>query len=357
MNLQKVNFYKMHINFLAFILFTSSLFSQINIKAVGDIMLGSVTPKIVLPPDSGKVFVKEIGDYLKDADIVFGNFEGTFILKNFLPKKCSEQARKMERCYEFGMPEYLSPILNRLHFNVLNLDNNHSNDYGWKGYNFTQNKLKDLNIYFTAKKKPLNISFKNKKIIIVPFGFSETSYLISNIKKAKNIISKLNTKNNIIIVSFHGGAEGKKALHVTNSTEIMYGENRGNVKEFAHSVIDAGADLVLGSGPHVLRALELYKKHLIAYSLGNFLTYGNMNIKGVSGIAGILEIKINDDNGDFLSGYFISTKQIGNGYPVIDKSKKGLKLLKELTKTDFPKTKLFIKSSGLIIKKPPSGGL
>ena len=353
----KRTYYQFYFAFIIFLLAPFSSFPQITIKAVGDIMLGSVTPKTVLPADSGHIFVNEIGSYLKGADIVFGNFEGTFILDSFKPKKCSEPARTMERCFEFGMPEYLSPILSKLHFNVLNLDNNHSNDYGWKGYNFTQNKLKELDINFAAKKKPLNLSIKNKKIIIVPFGFSETSFLISNIKKAKNIITKLKRKDNIVIVSFHGGAEGKKALHVPKSTEIMYGENRGDVKEFAHSVINAGADLVLGHGPHVLRSLELYKDHLIAYSLGNFLTYGNMNISGVSGIAGILEINLDENNGEFLSGNFISIKQIGKGYPVIDKSKKGLKLLKELMKTDFPKTNLVIKSSGLIIKKPPSGGL
>ena len=357
MNTDKFLFTKLHPIFFLLFLITSFSNAQISIKAVGDIMLGSVTPKTVLPADSGKIFVKEISKYLKDADIVFGNFEGTFILDHFKPKKCSESSRATERCFEFGMPDYLSTIISKLHFNVLNLDNNHSNDYGWKGYNFTQNKLKELNIYFAAKKKPVHISIKGKKVIIIPFGFSETSFLISNIIKAKQIVSKLKTNNNIIIVSFHGGAEGKNALHVPDSTEIMYGENRGNVKEFAHSVIDAGADLVLGHGPHILRALELYKDRLIAYSLGNFLTYGNMNIKGVSGIAGILEIKLDEKNGKFQSGYFISTKQISKGYPVIDESKEAIKLLKELTETDFPKTNLVIKSSGLIIKKPPSGGL
>ena len=186
---------------------------------------------------------------------------------------------------------------------------------------------------------------------------SLTEFFEENPAVAKKIVSKLKTNNNIIIVSFHGGAEGKNALHVPDSIEIMYGENRGNVKEFAHSVIDAGADLVLGHGPHILRALELYKDRLIAYSLGNFLTYGNMNIKGVSGIAGILEIKLDGNNGKFQSGNFISTKQVGKGYPVIDNSKKAIKLLKKLTETDFPKTNLVIKSNGSIIIKPPPGGL
>ncbi len=357
MNSYKYFLSKLHKLFFLVFLISSYSYSQISIKAVGDIMLGSVTPKVVLPSDSGRVFVKNISEKLKDVDIVFGNLEGTFILDRFEPKKCSEPSRTLERCFEFGMPDYLSLVLKKLNFNVLNLDNNHSNDYGWKGYNFTQNKLKELKINFAAKKKPLRIKIKGKKIIIIPFGFSESSFLISDIDKAKKIVSDLKTKNNIIIVSFHGGAEGKKALHVTNKTEIIYGEDRGNVKAFAHSVIDSGADLVLGHGPHVLRALELYKDRLIAYSLGNFLTYGNMNIKGVSGIAGILNVIIDDSTGKFISGNFVPTKQIGKGYPVVDKSNKGLKLIKRLTAEDFPETKLEIKSNGIIIKKPPEGGL
>ena len=320
-------------------------------------MLGSVTPKTILPADSGKIFAKSISSYLTDADIIFGNLEGTFILNHFKPKKCSEPARTMGRCYEFGMPEYLAPVLKKLNFNVLNLDNNHSNDYGFRGYNFTRQLLNELDINYAGKKEPLNLKVKEKKVIIVPFGFSEISYNISDLVTAEKIITDLKTKDNIIIVSFHGGAEGRKALHVKNETEKIYGENRGNLIKFAHTVIDAGADLVIGHGPHVLRALELYKNRLIAYSLGNFLTFGNMNINGVSGIAGILNITIDDSNGEFISGKFLPTKQIDHGYPIFDKSDEGIKLINKLTQFDFPKTNLIIKDNGEIINKPPKGGL
>jgi len=319
-------------------------------------MLGSITPKIILPADSGKTFVNSISKYLTDADIMFGNLEGTFILDHFQPTKCSEPARTMGRCFEFGMPAYLSPILKQLNFNVLNLDNNHSNDYGFKGYNFTQQKLSELNINYVGKKEPLKIIIKEKEIIIVPFGFSEISYTVSNIITAKKIITELKTNDNIIIVSFHGGAEGSKAIHVKNKAEIMYGENRGNLIKFSHAVIDAGADLIIGHGPHVLRAFELYNNKLIVYSLGNFLTYGNMNIDGVSGIAGILEVDIDETTGEFISGNFNSVKQIKNGYPVIDDSFAGFNLVKKLTKDDFPETQLEFKENGKIIKKPPKGG-
>ncbi|PJB00596.1 MAG: hypothetical protein CO128_00160 [Ignavibacteriales bacterium CG_4_9_14_3_um_filter_30_11] len=345
------------ITFCFLLILFSTLFGQIKIKAVGDIMLGSVTPKTVLPADSGKTFVNNISKYLTDADIVFGNLEGTFILEHFQPTKCTEPSRTMERCFEFGMPAYLAPVLKQLNFNILNIDNNHSNDYGFKGYDFTKQLLSELNINYVGKKEPKKIFIRGKEIIIVPFGFSEISYNVSDINNAKKVITELKTKSNLIIVSFHGGKEGRKALHVKNKTELMYGENRGNLVKFSHAVIDAGADIVIGHGPHVLRAFELYKNRLIAYSLGNFLTYGNMNIDGVSGIAGILDVDINEITGEFISGNFNSVQQVENGYPVIDDSFAGFNLIKKLTKDDFSETQLEFIGNGQLINKPPLGGL
>ena len=120
--------------------------AQIKIKAVGDIMLGSVTPKEVLPSDNGNEFVESAAHLLDGADIVFGNLEGSFITDEMEPKKCKEASRKRETCYEFGMPDYLAVSLKELGFNVINQDNNHSEDYGYEGYLFTQEKLEELNI-------------------------------------------------------------------------------------------------------------------------------------------------------------------------------------------------------------------
>ena len=66
------------------------------------------------------------------------------------------------------------------------------------------------------------------------------------------------------------GAEGTDGQHVPRGTEYYLGENRGNERVFAHALVTAGADLVLASGPHVLRGLRLFHEKLIAYSLGNF---------------------------------------------------------------------------------------
>jgi len=319
--------------------------AQIKIKAVGDIMLGSVTPKEILPSDNGNEFVKSAASLLVGSDIVFGNLEGSFIKDEMEPNKCSEASRKRETCYEFGMPDYLAVSLKELGFNVMNQDNNHSEDYGFEGYLFTQEKLEELNIKFMPKQGLAEFNINNVRITLAAFGYSENSHNISDLENAKNVINNLDDKYDIIIVSFHGGAEGRDALHIKDSTETYLGENRGNVIAFAHTVIDAGADMVIGHGPHVLRAMEIYKNKLIAYSLGNFLTYGNMNISGINGVNIILQAELENSTGDFLRGKLISIQQVGNGIPAIDETNEGFHLIKDLTSEDIPKSNLLFVGS------------
>lgn len=303
-------------------------------------MLGSVTPKKVLPPKNGNEFIESISKYLKDTDIVFGNLEGAIITDSLEPVKCKEKSREAKTCYEFGMPEKLSSVLPEIGFNVMNMDNNHSEDYGSEGYEFTKRKLESSGITAVGKREYSVVPVNNNSVCIAAFGYSGNSNNISDVENARIIIQQLNQQYKIIIVSFHGGAEGKDAVHVVDSTEIFLGENRGNEIAFAHAVIDAGADLVIGHGPHVLRAFEIYKNKLIAYSLGNFLTYGNINISGITGISGILDVDLDSTNGNFLRGKFISTRQVDRGIPVYDESKDGLKLIKKLTEEDIQSSKM-----------------
>jgi len=322
--------------------------AQIRIKAVGDIMLGSVTPKTILPPDEGSEFVSSIGNYLTEADIVFGNLEGAIIKDGMRPVKCSEKSRKAGKCHEFGMPEVLSASLKGMGFNVLSMDNNHSEDYGADGYLFTQQKLNELGIKFAPKTGFAEFLIEEKKIVVAAFGYSGTSHNISDLENTRNVIEELDKRYDIIIVSFHGGAEGRDKVNIKNETEFFLGENRGNVIAFARTAIDAGADMVIGHGPHVLRAIEIYKNKLIAYSLGNFLTYGNMNISGVTGISGIIDADIDINSGDFLHGKLIAAHQTGYGIPEYDETGEGFKFVRSLTEEDFPENEIiFTKAGGI----------
>lgn len=323
----------------------------LRIKAVGDIMLGSVTPRPIMPKGNGEVFADSIAAYLDGADITFGNLEGVFITDGVQPRKCSEASRKAGRCYEFGMPDKYAQALKDMHFSVMSMDNNHNSDYGSAGVSHTKKVLEAKDIAYAAKKAPVILEVKGKKIGLAAFGTSSISYRVSDLATAKRVITDLNARCDLVIVSFHGGAEGLDAQHVKDETETYYGENRGNLVQFSRTVIDAGADLVIGHGPHVLRGIDLYKDKLIIYSLGNFLTHGNVNIRDVRGNSAIMDIELDLESGNLVEGSIIPTKQVGRGIAAFDPSGKAIRLIRSLSGDDFPDSNLRISTDGKFSKQ------
>ena len=314
-------------------------------------MMGSYTPRPITPINNGKVFIDSIADYLDSADITFGNIEGVFVTKELKPVKCRPESREAGRCYEFGMPHTLANTFKALNFSHASLDNNHVSDYGKEGISFTKNKLDSLGIKFGGKKQPIVFSIDSTKFALIAFGTSGVSWRVSELKNARKIISKYDTLVDVVLVSFHGGAEGFSAQHTPNATETYYGEDRGNLIAFSHTAIDAGADIIIGHGPHVLRGIELYNNKLICYSLGNFLTYGNVSITGVKGVGAIMDLVIDNNTGDFISGKIIPTKQLSPGIPYYDTNGEAIKILQELSKEDFPNSELTINTDGSLSKK------
>jgi hypothetical protein len=331
---------------------TISSSAQIHIKAVGDIMMGSYTPRTIIPPNNGQVFIDSIAPYLDSSSITFGNIEGVFVTKALTPRKCRPESRKAGRCYEFGMPYTLSNTLKELNITHASLDNNHVSDYGQEGINFTKKRLDSLDIQYAGKKQPIMFTIDSIKFALIAFGTSGVSWRVSDLNNAKKVIRKYDTIVDIVLVSFHGGAEGFSAQHTPNHTETYYGEDRGNLIAFSHTAIDAGADLIIGHGPHVLRGLELYNNKLICYSLGNFLTYGNVSLKGVKGVGAIMDIVIDNKTGDFLSGDIIPTKQLPPGIPYFDNHGEAITILQNLSKEDFPQSGLIISNDGSLLNKP-----
>jgi 2',3'-cyclic-nucleotide 2'-phosphodiesterase (5'-nucleotidase family) len=171
---------------------------------------------------------------------------------------------------------------------------------------------------------------------------------MTDIPAAVQIVKDLKKTSDIIIVSFHGGAEGKEHQHVTREPETYLGHNRGNMYEFAHAMIDAGGDLLFGHGPHVTRAIEIYKDRLICYSLGNFCTYGRFNLQGPNGYAPLIKVNL-DRNGKFLQGEIIPVKQTGRGITEVDPDKQVIRKIQELTRADFPEIPVEITDEGMIV--------
>jgi len=342
--------------FSAFIIYTQEIYGQdnvdnekvISIIGTGDIMLGSNYPsEAKLPVADGKELLRNVKDILRDADVTFGNLEGCILNSGGTPKPCRSG------CYFFRMPDRYVNYLVDAGFDVMNIANNHNGDFGTAGRENTVKVLKEAGLHYAGLENVCEkdtFTINGLKYGFCGFAPNTGTVRITDITKAKRIVSELDQQCDIVIVSFHGGAEGKAHNRVPKRTETFYGENRGNVYEFAHAVIDAGADIVFGHGPHVVRAAELYKDRFIIYSMGNFCTSGDFSISGISGYAPIIKV-FTDVKGKFQKGQIISCLQNDKTGPVIDKTHLAAKEIKRLTLLDFPHTGLTISDEGAIERK------
>ena len=310
----------------------------INLIAVGDIMMGTNFPnKSYLPNNDGADIFNNVVSFLNKGDITFGNLEGV-IGNGGVPKSCNNP----KYCYTFRMPEHYISHIKNAGFDLLSIANNHANDFGLDGRKKTASVLKTAGINFAGSLEKPYVIFTKKNI---KYGFLSAApnsgcFNMKNYSKAVEYINLLDSLCDIVIVSFHAGAEGYKATHTPKTDEIYLGYNRGNVYKFSHMCIDAGADILLGHGPHVTRAVELYKNRFITYSMGNFCTYARFNLKGPSGVSPILDLKVNN-KGEFISAKVIPIKQLGEGIPVYDSLKLAWKYIVELSKEDFPESNLY----------------
>jgi len=178
------------------------------------------------------------------------------------------------------------------------------------------------------------VEVKDIRVGLVSMGTYKFEPNISNLLEVKRSVESIASNSDIVIFIMHAGAEGKTFNHITGDTEWFFGENRGNPQQVAYTAIDAGADLVLGSGPHVLRGMENYNGKVIAYSLGNFGSVGGISTSGISGTTGILKIIITDE-GTPIDISLTSVKLNRGGTAYYDSSEEGKNLINELSTSDF----------------------
>jgi poly-gamma-glutamate capsule biosynthesis protein CapA/YwtB (metallophosphatase superfamily) len=317
----------------------------VTVIGVGDIMMGSNYPESVLPQQNGYFLMKEVEDILKNADVTFGNLEGTLLDSGGTVKTC----RDPKVCYAFRSPVSHVQNLVNAGFDVMSIANNHAGDFGDAGRRSTMKTLGEAGIQYTGQLPTRFITFGRNGVRYGLAAFSPNSNCISinDIERAKAIVAEMDSICDIVIVSFHGGAEGGQYQNVPRKHELFHGEDRGDVYAFSHMLIDAGADIIFGHGPHVTRAVEVYKNRFIAYSLGNFCTYGGINVSGINGWAPIIKVFANT-NGSFIKAEITPTYQIARDRVKIDTEKRVIKKIQELTKKDFPEVPVRIDDKGLI---------
>ena len=318
---------------------------EISIAAVGDVMLGSAWPNGGwLPPDDGARLLAEVAPILSACDITFGNLEGPMV-DDGTSTKCPEASA---RCYAFRVPTRYGKYLKEAGFDVMSLANNHALDFGVAGRQSSKRVLDSLGIAHSGEVGDIaHLTVKGKKIALIAFTTYDTSYNLNNLETARRLVSELAARSDLVVVSFHGGGEGANYQHVPYASELFLGENRGNLRLFTHAMIDAGAALVIGHGPHVVRGMEIYRGHLIAYSLGNFATYGSFNLSGPQGLSLILEARLAAD-GTFLGGHVYPVKQERPGGPRLDPNRSIIPLLSQLSQQDFGASAVRINADGLM---------
>lgn len=302
--------------------------------AVGDIMLGTDFPLNHLPDDDGVSFFEGVSEILRSGDITFGNLEQILMDGGEPAKTCTDPSV----CYLFRSPARYAAHLRNAGFDVMSLANNHARDFGEEGRDASMAALDKAGILHSGREDSFaSWQVNGRKIALMAFApfKGSSSPLGPDIERAKMNVSSLVQNHDIVIISLHGGGEGVDANRVPFMEEYYRGELRGDVAAFSRAMIDIGADLVLGHGPHVPRGMEIYKGRLIAYSLGNFATYYGISVAGMKGIAPILIARLSPD-GNLLEGQIISAVQRRPGGPYPDNRMRAFREIMRLSKLDFP---------------------
>ena len=335
---------------LALAAFTAGAQTQketLQVAFTGDIMMGTTFPSVQLPPQEGRQLFVAAAPILRQADVAAGNLEGTLCDSGKTHKKVSKV------CYAFRTPTSYAPLLQQAGYDFLSMANNHANDFGADGIASTRRCLDQLGIAHAGiqgYEPAVVVERDGVRYGFCAFGHNGYTVRHQDLGQVRQIVTSLVNQCDIVIVSFHGGAEGSSRARLPYGKETFCGEDRGSLREFAHFCIDAGADVVYGHGPHVARAVELYKEHFIAYSLGNFCTPYGMSLGGVLGYAPLLTLELTRD-GRFVSGQihsFIQAKGVG---PRLAASHRAAREIRRLTALDVPGTPLVIDDEGHIRRK------
>lgn len=322
---------------------------MISIAAVGDVQMGRAWPadKASVPPNDARDFFHDVKADLFPADVTFGNLE-TALLDTGDSYKCSPTST---HCFSFRAPTVFAYALADAGFDAMSIANNHAGDFGPEGRASTIAALDALDIHHSGPLGDIaSWQVKGLRIALVAFAFGSDMYSVLDIPTARKIVADLKRRHDLVFVSFHAGAEGTDAVHLPKGPERFLGEDRGDERAFAHAMVDAGADLLLGSGPHVMRAMEIYQGRLIAYSMGNFSGWNSLVLTGPLGISAITRLTL-APNGVLLQAQLVPTYLDKPGVPRPDPERRAIDLVRKLSSDDLGTT--FFDKDGHYQYAPP----
>ena len=301
--------------------------AEISIAWAGDITPGS---SYGLPPEDGRGLFQEVRPEVAGADLAIGNLEGTFSVGGV--SKCGVDGGN---CFSFQAPPQYASALSWAGFDTMNLANNHAFDYGEEGQRQTVAALGTNGLAHTGQPGQITV-IRRRGIRIATVGFAPYPWAndLRDLAAVDELVRRASTEAELVVVLAHLGAEGADQLHTPAGPEVAMGEDRGDTRAFARTAVEAGADLVLGSGPHVLRGIELHKGKLIAYSLGNFAGWHNFSTAGTTSLSGLLTVRLSPD-GYLRGGRFAGLRLSSDGVPEADTTGEAVALVNELGREDF----------------------
>ena len=306
----------------------------------------AATGDIAMVEGPGGSYFSRVRRYLRGS-VVLGNLEGTLTSRG--SSKCGSGS---SNCFAFRAPTSYASLLRDAGFTVLNLANNHAYDYGSVGQEDTVQALDRLGLAHTGRPGEIAVvRVGSTRVALVGFASYSWAQSLTDIPAAQRLVRRAVERADVVIATFHGGAEGSDQTRVSPSTEYFLGENRGDLMAFSHAVIDAGADLVVGHGPHVLRGMEWYRGRLIAYSMGNFLGYRTLSTSGVLALSGVLQVTLRAD-GRFVRGNLVPLHLVDGGIPAHDPAEAAHGHVRELSRRDFGRRGVGISYTGVL--KPPA---
>ncbi len=286
------------------------------------------------------------------TDILLLNIEGA-IGEGPAPSKCRPGSTS---CYAFRQPVATAHALQRLGDPALvvgNVANNHALDAGTEGFAATVRHLAEAAVLVTGQDTlpTLLVSASGRDTIAV-LGFStfRAGPDARDLSGVRRHVARAFSRYRRVVVSVHMGAEGQAAQRTPNATEVFLGEDRGNPVAFARAAVESGAALVIGHGPHVLRAAERRGDALIFYSLGNLLTYGPFNMREPLN-RGAIACAALSPAGRVIDASLTPTRQIPPGRVEPDAAGRGTWLVDSLSRLDFPTTGVTVSEDGRVM--PP----
>jgi poly-gamma-glutamate capsule biosynthesis protein CapA/YwtB (metallophosphatase superfamily) len=299
-----------------------------------------------LPPDPARLF-GAITPYLREPDVMIGNLEGT-LTDVAGSSKCGPGSTD---CVAFRAPPAYGRLFAQAGYDLLSLANNHAHDHGAAGLAQTRRVVRANGILPTGAPDDIAVTtVRGVRVAVVGFASYGWAAPLNDPAAVRSLVSRAAARADIVVVIFHGGAEGAGAQHVPAGREIAFGEDRGDLRAFARTAVAAGADAVLGAGPHVVRGAEVVGGRPVAYSVGNLVGYRVLSTAGVLGTTAILRLTFRA-NGSWVGGVLHPTRQVAPGYPEPDPDRTAVALVRRLSAEDFGRTAMRVDADGTL--RPP----